>query len=360
MGLQTKYLPMTASARDSLIAMSVLWLFFVATVGFRLVGRHRGPGIGLDDCLSTAALVLTTSTIGLNAAVFTTGVGYDLVPTFPDYPKLVHNLPFIMQITFAFTLVYIWALAFLKMSQLALYLRVFNRELRIQVYIVGTIVILWAIIFNFVFLFLCDPISQQWTVNRIGHCMDQILLLKCLIMTNMVTDLLIVVLPVRAVWRLQMRKTEKFAVLSCFALGLACVVISIARFILIYTIDLLGNLTGTSLTTFMLCTIELMLAGLCINIPMLRPFYLKLRAKYKNSSFTGSGKHSSGKLSNSGQLGPAQVARPGQYTQWIELHDKDLGDVTVTHDDASSERRLTDEQPHAAIHVQKDWQVTRN
>ena len=32
---------------------------------------------------------------------------------------VVHNLPVIMQITFAFTLIYIWCLAALKMSQLA-------------------------------------------------------------------------------------------------------------------------------------------------------------------------------------------------------------------------------------------------
>lgn len=85
--------------------------------------------------------------------------------------------------------------------------------------------------------------------------------------------------------------------------------------------DLLGNLTGTSLTTFMLCTIELMLAGLCINIPMLRPFYLQWRAKYKNSSFSNSGRMSGNKLSVSGQLGSGHVQqpRPGQYTQWIEL-----------------------------------------
>lgn len=145
-----------------------------------------------------------------------------------------------MQLTFAFTLVYIWALAALKLSQLALYLRVFALELRWHVYIVGAIVIVWAIVFNFLFLFLCDPISEQWTVNRIGKCMDQILLLKMLILTNMITDLMIVALPVRCVWNLQMRKTEKFAVLSCFGLGLACVFISIARFILMYTI-------GTSL-----------------------------------------------------------------------------------------------------------------
>ena len=236
--------------------------------------------------------------------------------------------------TFSFTLIYIWALAALKLSQLALYLRVFSQELRIHVYVVGGIVIAWALVFNFVFLFLCDPIAQQWTLGRIGHCLDQILLLKCLIMSNMVTDLLIVVLPVRAVWRLQMRKTEKIAVLSCFGLGLACVFISIARFILMYTIgkslalglqvkhlltriDLLGNLTGTSGTTFMLCTVELMLAGLCINIPMLRPFYLQWRKKYKLTTMSNSGRRSA-PLSEPG-LGSSNQARPGHYTQWMEL-----------------------------------------
>ena len=116
------------------------------------------------------------------------------------------------------------------MSQIALYMRVFTLQLRYWVYAVGGIVIAWALIFNFLFIFLCDPIAQQWTIDRIGKCMDQILLLKCLIMTNLVTDLFIVILPIRAVWQLQMRKTEKFAVLACFGLGLACVVISLARF----------------------------------------------------------------------------------------------------------------------------------
>ncbi|KAI8938844.1 hypothetical protein NX059_004707 [Plenodomus lindquistii] len=271
----------------------------------------------------------------------------------------MNNLPFIMQITFAFTLIYIWALAALKLSQLALYLRVFALELRWHVYIVGSIVIVWAIVFNFLFLFLCDPISQQWSVVRVGHCMDQILLLKMLILTNMITDVLIVALPVRCVWRLQMRKTEKFAVLACFGLGLACVFISIARFILMYTIDLLSNLTGTSLTTFMLCTVELMLAGLCVNIPMLRPFYIQWRAKYKHSSISNSGRRSA-PLSTPGPL-LSNEARPGHYTQWLELHDKEQTNVTVTHDDASSERKLTAvPHPHDAIHVQKNWEVRRD
>jgi hypothetical protein len=100
----------------------------------------------------------------------------------------------------------------------------------------GAIIIVWAIFFNFFSLFLCDPIAQQWTVERVGKCMDQMLLLKVLILTNLVTDLVLVVLPIRCVWQLQMRKTEKFAVLACFGMGMACVIIGIARFIFVCTI----------------------------------------------------------------------------------------------------------------------------
>ncbi|OSS51115.1 hypothetical protein B5807_04610 [Epicoccum nigrum] len=353
---KTEPLPMTGSARDSLIAIAVLWVLFAITVAFRFAGRMRGIGLGLDDVLSAVALVMSASTIGMNAVVFTIGVGWDLDPESPVFLKLMNNLPVIMQITFAFTLVYIWCLTALKMSQLALYMRVFTLQLRGWVYGVGAIVIVWALVFNFLFIFLCDPISQQWTVERVGHCMDQILLLKALILTNMITDIFIVVLPIKSVWKLQMRKTEKLAVLSCFGLGGACVFISLARFIIIYKIDLIGNLTGTSLTTFMLCSVELMLAGLSINIPMLRPFYIRFRAKYsKSSSADRSGSY---KASGSRQLqlGDGRVT-PANYQAWIELADKDQ--AMMTFDDASSERKLTMDAPCEGIHVQKDVVISR-
>lgn len=60
-----------------------------------------------------------------------------------------------------------------------------------------------------------------------------------------------------------------------------------------------------------------MLAGLCINIPMLRPFYLQWRKTYKSQS--GSHNLSAIKRSNTGGLGSHQQPRPGHYTQWMEL-----------------------------------------
>jgi len=91
----------------------------------------------------------------------------------------------------------------------------------------------------------------------------------------------------------------------------------------IFVIDLIGNLTGTSLTTFMLCSIELMLAGLCVNIPMLRPFYLRWRTKHKMSQ-GGSQAFNQGtggfKSIRSDQLAENQPAHgPAKHTAWIEL-----------------------------------------
>jgi hypothetical protein len=274
--------------------------------------------------------------------------------------------------TFAFTLIYLWTLACLKLSQLCLYSRVFSLHLRYWIWLGTGVVIMWAIAFTFSFIFLCSPIKQQWSLERLGHCIDQILVLKSLILTNIFTDVFIFVLPIRSVWKLQMRKTEKVAVISCFALGAAyvshlasqcplslllattisdnthrCVIVGIARFWLIFVIDLIGNLTGTSLTTFMLCSIELMLAGLCVNIPMLRPFYLRWRTNHKMSQGgsqafnqgTGGFKSIRSDPLADGQA-PCNGHAPAHHTAWIELVSTPSQSQVVGRDMADTPARM--------------------
>jgi hypothetical protein len=67
----------------------------------------------------------------------------------------------------------------------------------------------------------------------------------------------------------------------------------------------------------MLCTVELMLAGLCINIPMLRPFYVRLRAKYK-IGHSSQDPRSETKLSRGDNLNRTQ-SRLAKNLAWIEL-----------------------------------------
>lgn len=66
----------------------------------------------------------------------------------------------------------------------------------------------------------------------------------------------------------------------------------------------------------MLCTVELELASLCISIPMLRPFYIRLRERYKSQYSSTEGQSSYAKASQRAQLAGNA---PGQYTVWMEL-----------------------------------------
>jgi len=52
-----QYVGMTRQARDALITIAALWAVFAVVVVFRVLGRVRGAGIGLDDILSCVALV---------------------------------------------------------------------------------------------------------------------------------------------------------------------------------------------------------------------------------------------------------------------------------------------------------------
>lgn len=160
------------------------------------------------------------TTIGMSTAVYTAGVGYDLDPKSPYFPTLYNNLEYILKNTFAFVGVYLWALAFMKLSQCCLYWRVFVTQLKWWIIWTSIIVLIWAIVLTFIAIFLCTPVEAQWSVDRKPEqCMDQILVLKTLIMTNVVTDLFIMLLPIWTVWQLNMKAAEKATVICCFGLG---------------------------------------------------------------------------------------------------------------------------------------------
>ncbi|KAI6620578.1 hypothetical protein MCOR07_005388, partial [Pyricularia oryzae] len=48
-------IPMTAAARDALVAAIVLCIMYAIIVGLRVIGRLRWGILGLDDILSVAA-----------------------------------------------------------------------------------------------------------------------------------------------------------------------------------------------------------------------------------------------------------------------------------------------------------------
>jgi hypothetical protein len=101
------------------------------------------------------------------------------------------------------------------------------------------VVATWAVAHALAVIFICTPVSFQWDLTIIGgKCGDQIKLFQSIITSNIITDVMIMLLPIYsmypaylfakssslttriAVWHLKMRMTEKVAVTACFLIGI--------------------------------------------------------------------------------------------------------------------------------------------
>jgi hypothetical protein len=108
--------------------------------------------------------------------------------------KLTHRVP---QLTFAFQLVYILALSLVKSSILCFYRRVFvSTRLRLVTNIMFGVVAVWGLSHSMAVIFVCTPVSFQWDLTIKGKCGDQIKLFQSLITTNILTDAMIMLIPV--------------------------------------------------------------------------------------------------------------------------------------------------------------------
>lgn len=110
----------------------------------------------------------------------------------------------------------------LKCSVLSFYLRVFTLQgMRRATKITLGVVIAWGITFVIHMLLVCRPIQAYWDLALAATaCGDQIRMYAILIASNMITDIIIVILPMYTIWHLQMKIAEKLALTCCFALGI--------------------------------------------------------------------------------------------------------------------------------------------
>jgi hypothetical protein len=111
-----------------------------------------------------------------------------------------------------------------KLAILTLYRRVFSprRFSPFDITIVALIVII--IIFygstSLVKIFECNPRAKIFNSAVKGFCVDTSMLLNTSGCFNTITDFLILFLPVKAVWDLNMAKQKKLIVVLVFTFGL--------------------------------------------------------------------------------------------------------------------------------------------
>ena len=66
----------------------------------------------------------------------------------------------------------------------------------------------------------CQPVTLNWDPKVRGTCGNQRNAFAAISIVDIATDLLIISLPIRILWSLQMRRTYKIAVACMFGAGL--------------------------------------------------------------------------------------------------------------------------------------------
>ncbi|KAK7957830.1 hypothetical protein PG988_012678 [Apiospora saccharicola] len=280
-----------ASQVKAPLAINCIVLFLVLiVVGLRIWTRVRGVGLGIDDGMVVVATILGILCLGLQGFFGTIGMGYDAVPSSPNYDELITNSHLILKILFGFDMLYVHALSLLKTSVLCFYLRVFGKApggLRRLIQALLGVVGAWTLAFSLALAFVCHPLPFRWdpTIPG-GSCGSQTAMYASLIVTNVVTNLIIMLLPMYTVWSIKMRGPEKIGLMACFALGMAVVVSSCVRLTTIFNdTNNSDNPTGGSLSTnVFLCVFEVLTGILCISLPTVGPMYLRFTSRFLTSS----------------------------------------------------------------------------
>ncbi|KAH7320276.1 hypothetical protein B0I35DRAFT_233374 [Stachybotrys elegans] len=123
----------------------------------------------------------------------------------------------------------------IKTSALTFYARIFrlSKTFVKVLWAVGGICTAWWIVTCIVPWTFCDPIEMNVNPLIPGVCRDSMGWYIGSAFTNAFLDLVILVLPVPATWRLKMSARKRVAVLGVFLLGYVSAFLSFARFIII-------------------------------------------------------------------------------------------------------------------------------
>lgn len=110
---------------------------------------------------------------------------------------------------------------FVKFSLLFFYIRIFSvRSFRLSAYIVMGIVSCWAVSVVLETFLLCRPFRYNWEPTLKHTCGNRVASYIASGGLNLLTDIMVLSLPVPMVWALKIPRRNKIILLCLFGVGL--------------------------------------------------------------------------------------------------------------------------------------------
>ncbi|KAJ5489090.1 hypothetical protein N7539_003980 [Penicillium diatomitis] len=182
---------------------------------------------------------------------------------------------------FTGSILYTLCVASIKLSTLMLYKRLFPvKSMRTAVQVVSLIIILWAACGILAGCFLCIPTDKLWNPMIPGGCMDLAKFYYGLQIPNIVTDAIILVMPMHIVWSLPISKAQKTGLSIIFILGLLTLIFDIIRLVALVDLSKAGNdITYTQVNSSVWTCIEPAVGIVAACLTNMRPLFKLAREK---------------------------------------------------------------------------------
>ncbi|KAJ5175433.1 uncharacterized protein N7482_001310 [Penicillium canariense] len=254
-------------ARNPVIAVTVLGIIATITTGLRFYAlRLRQVKPGASDFLIIAALAIVYIDIAIEYILTILGGAGRNVKEI-DPASVVITLKTILPLEALYGIV----LGLIKTSIMLFYMRIFGLKasFRACVWITMTIVWMWAVSVILETFLLCRPLAYNWDISIPGTCGNRNATYVVAGVLNLITDLMVMGLPLPFIWKLQLNVAKKMALCSVFCIGLLVSIISIVRLKSLMEIDF-TNITRSVQMGVMWTVIEPELAIICANMPLLK------------------------------------------------------------------------------------------
>ncbi|KAJ9629141.1 hypothetical protein H2204_008930 [Knufia peltigerae] len=239
-------------------------------VGVRIVNLSRDfrTRWGWDDVVVAVATLLMIGNAICNPISRSFGYGRDTWRLPFDHTKTVEMLFYIGGILYAV------GVSATKIAFLLFYIRLFPSPiLRRVAFPLLAITLLHGLIFTFLFIFQCSPVSYAWTQwdgTGKGMCLDFDLGAVLHAITNILLDFLIFALPITQLWKLNLSHKKKIQVLSMFCVGFFVTLVSILRLWSLIKLNNTWNPTWDFVPLGYFSDLEFNVGIACICMPSVR------------------------------------------------------------------------------------------
>ncbi|KAF5864577.1 hypothetical protein ETB97_007410 [Aspergillus alliaceus] len=251
--------------RSIIIALYFAFILSTTAVGLRLLARRvNGTRLYLDDYLIIIALLFK----------YGCSIGVVIRSTFQRVGVPYHDDPEEKSRSVSEV--------FIKLSILALYKRLFSTPpMILAANIVAGFVLLWAVSIWVVGAMLCLPVNKFWNPSVEGSCLDSAKFYYGMQIPNILTDAVLLVMPMKLVWSLPISRRQRLLLSLVFIVGGLTLIFDIVRLLAMIALTKAGSdITYNQVPVVVWTCIEAAVGITAACLSNLRPLFQLSRVQF--------------------------------------------------------------------------------